>query len=142
MWPVVVSEGIDIEGARRAIRGFAAGVPRQTNEYRMLAAPDVGVYSQALLDAQPVRPGMVEIETAHRVLYGSTAIPGGSGRFHAAAIQPAEGLYLLENRLSEITRISAETAREGGPAHRRLFHYVLLKSCHDLLTAVSIAVGR
>ncbi len=139
---IVVSDRVDLEASRRKIREFAAGVPREAHEFRIFPAPDVGVYSRALLDAQQVRPGTVEIKSAHRVLWGGEDIPGGCGRFSAAAIHPTEGLYLLENRLAEMAESGVGSIHDGDAGYRRYVHYTLLKSWQDLLSAALIVLGR
>jgi hypothetical protein len=139
---VVVADNVDWETSCRQVRDYAGSLPRVTENYRIYAEPDVGVYSKQLLDAQGVRPGTVEIKSSHRVLYGSPEVPRQLGRFTADAIEPSEGMYLLENRLAEIVEIDAGLKIDKTAGYRRYAHYMLLKSCQDLLTAVLLVQGQ
>ncbi|UCH83856.1 MAG: hypothetical protein JSW50_15685 [Candidatus Latescibacterota bacterium] len=137
---IVVSDEVDVEHTNRQTQEYAASLPRAADEFTIYPSPDVGVYSAEDLRAQTVRPGTVEIRSAHRVLAGSLDITRLTDRFVATAIDPKEGMYLLENRLSEISAIARGLC--GGAGSLRYAHYTLLKGCQDLLSAVLITLGQ
>ncbi|UCG53481.1 MAG: hypothetical protein JSW58_07980 [Candidatus Latescibacterota bacterium] len=139
---VVISERLDLESCRRRIKDYAASLPREFENCKIYAGPDVGVYSEKDLYSQQTRPGTVDISVSHRVIFGSEEIPKRTRRFVASAIDPSESLYLLENRLSEIAELTDRLGNEGSGGFDRYVHYALLKACFDLVAAVLIVVGE
>jgi hypothetical protein len=131
-----------LEAARRAARDAASKLPRRGRGFRIFPPPDVGVFSESDFAAQKARPGTVEIRESHAVLYGNEETPLKTSKFSASLIEPAEGLYLLENRLSEIAVLREEAKREGSSGFARYLRYSLLKSCADAGSAVLILLGR
>jgi hypothetical protein len=123
------------------VRSELAALPRETDVYRIYPEPDVGVFSEDDFLSQKTRPGMVEIGDAHFVLRGSKETPEWARKFVASAIDPAEALYLLENRLTEIAGLAQRLERGESEGFHRYVHYVLLKSGLDAVTAVLIVLG-
>ncbi len=138
---VMLRDDADLEAARRAARSAASALPRDGRGFRILPPADVGVFTESDFLAQRARPGTVEIHESHTVLYGSTEIPLKATGFVSSAIEAAEGLYLLENRLSEIAIVRSEARGQTSDAFRRYLRYVILKSCTDAATAVLIVRG-
>src|SRR5262245_6389688 len=61
--------------AEHAIRAVTRDVTLpETNRVRFLRRADVGVYTREDLAAQPLRPGTVELDTHHLMLYGDDAV--------------------------------------------------------------------
>lgn len=103
-------------------------------EASFLRSPDIGVYTRADLAGQPLRPGTVELDTQHLMLYGDESIPRGLQGRSAARIPAQEGLYLIENRLWEFA---------GGHGHAagRLGRAQALKAQLDVYSAHAIVEG-
>ena len=78
---------------------------------RFLRHADIGVYTRDDLAAQPLRPGTVELDVNHLMLYGDETVPRSLAGRNAAAIPAEEALYLLENRLWEFDAASARLGR-------------------------------
>jgi hypothetical protein len=139
---VVVRSGADLERDRVVAREAAAGVPRTGAGYTIIPRPDVGVFTLEDFLAQKTRPGMVEIAGSHIVLYGSAETPKRARKFVAREIEPDEGLYLIENRLSEIAALSDRLEHESTGGYRRYVRYVLLKSRVDAAAGALIALRQ
>ncbi len=139
---VVVRDPRGLEETRRRARRAAADVSREGEGYRIFPEPDVGVFSEDDLLSQKPRPGTVEIAGSHVVLHGNHKTPIRTGRFSASAIDASEGLYLIENRLAEVSGLSDRIDKERSDGCRRYLFYVLSKSCLDAVTAMLIALGR
>lgn len=101
---------------------------------RFLRPADIGVYTREDLSAQPLRPGTAELDTHHLMLYGDESIPRSLGGRSAAAIPAEEALYLLENRVFELT----EAAKR---AEGRMALAQALKARLDVYSAHAIANG-
>jgi hypothetical protein len=139
---VILRNGADLESARRAARTAASDLARDGRGFRILPLADVGVFTESDFLAQKARPGTVEIRESHSVLYGNTESPLKASGLVASAIDEDEGLYLIENRLSEIAIVRSEAGEDNSDACRRYLRYVLLKSCTDAATAVLIVLGQ
>jgi hypothetical protein len=105
---------------------------------RFLRRADIGVYTRADLEAQPVRPGTAELDAHHLMLHGDETIPRALHGRGAAMIPAEEALYLLENRVVELvdTREAAED-----PATARLVQARALKAWLDVYAAHAIVDG-
>lgn len=103
-----------------------------------LKAPDIGVYTRTDLLSQPLRPGTAELDTHHMMLYGDESIPRGLRDRSAAHIAPEEALYLIENRVRELT---APSSSRMGPDFERLELVAALKTRLDVYSAHAIAEG-
>lgn len=140
---VVVTDPAGLERARKQARVVVGEHPLAGADYVFLRSPDVGVYSFEDLMGQAARPGTVDIAGKNRVLYGDESIPRQTADFIGRNIAPTEGLYLLENRLSELAAFLRGKNRTGGEAARRRFNgFLLCKTCADVVTAVLVAFGR
>jgi hypothetical protein len=118
--------------ARAALRDLASSEPG----VRYLRGADVGVYTREDLRAQPVRPGTADLAERHLPLYGDAGkiamlVPQAGGR-----VDPAEALYLLENRAWDFDEPAATD-----PAVRRLQLVLSLKLDLDIATAHRIVAG-
>lgn len=139
---VVVREPRDLDAIRRVARRAAARVPREGEGYRIFPEPDVGVYTEDDFLRQKTRPGTVEIAGSHVVLYGNEKTPLQADRFVTGAIEPSEGLYLVENRLAEIAGLVDRLEHDRSDGFGRYVSYVRLKSGVDAVSAVLISFGR
>lgn len=137
---VVVAGSVDLGAARRSVRGVMSAYPRSTERYRMLGSPDVGVFDEADLLGQPVRPGTVGLVQQRIELFGQSIGEALEHRFGDGKVAPEEALYLLENRLLEIG--DAWAVVQNGESERRYADYVVLKGCADVATAVLISRGE
>ena len=137
---VILRHPRDLDRARRRVARQVAALPRETGTYRIFPEPDVGVYSEEDFRKQKTRPGTVEIIDGHVVLHGSKKTPEWARGFVASAIDSPEALYLLENRFAEIAELSGRVERGESDGFRRYFHYVILKSGVDAVTAVLIVL--
>lgn len=134
---VVLAEGTDGETLRGVIRSATSGAAPPAGT-RMMATPDVGVYSFADLLAQPARPGTVALAREHVLLHGDDAIFPLLAESIGTTIDPAEGLYLIENRLIEL----AGADPPGSPASVGRFRRVrLLKTIMDVGAATLVGLG-
>jgi hypothetical protein len=102
-----------------------------------LRAPEIGVYSRADLDAQPLRPGTVDLAAHHVLLYGHPDVIRGLRAREASRIPSDEALYLLENRAMEV---AAGTVPAEGPG-ARLMLVQALKAKLDVHAAHAIVAG-
>jgi hypothetical protein len=127
---VVVAE--DTPAVRARVRKVVDDASVPEDRYKMMHAPDVGVFTEADLLAQPVRPGMVEAAERRIVLHGSP--PELGDRFRPEDIDPREALYLIENRILEIKEAVSDKD-DGG---KRNAMYVMLKGAVDGITALLI----
>jgi predicted nucleotidyltransferase len=142
---VVVGDGVESETARRRAREAAARVTLVGDGYRFYRAPDVGVYTIEDLSCQPARPGTVGLDTNHRMLHGDPDVPVIAAGKIGADIVAGEALYLIENRLNELSAV--ETSRRlAGPDENargdRYYAFVLCKTGLDVGTASLIARGE
>jgi len=136
---VVMSADADEEAVRAAAAvAAAAGALTPDAGVLMTRPPDVGVYAVEDLLDQPARPGTVALAERHIHLWGDRQIYNEMRARIGAAIDPAEALYLIENRLAELASLAAD---EGGPA-RRLASTLRLKTYIDVAAAYAIASGR
>jgi predicted nucleotidyltransferase len=135
---VVLAEGADEDTARTAARKAVAtaDVPEGVH---MMSSADVGVYTKPDLLAQPSRPGTAYLDSQHWLLYGSEGLFADLSRHVGREMDPREGLYLIENRLSELARLPATARRD---AERRLRRYTLLKTALDIAGALLVARGQ
>jgi hypothetical protein len=139
---VMLREGADLGSARRAARCAASTLAREGRGFRIFPLADVGVFTESDFLSQKSRPGTVEIRESHTVLYGNMEMLLKAIGFVSTAIDADEGLYLIENRLSEIGIVRSEAREHSSEAYRRYLRYVLLKSCTDAATAVLIVTGQ
>lgn len=137
---VVVTAGTELEAARRSVRHLLRRLPASGPGYRIVPAPDVGVYNRSDLSAQSVRPGTVEIPQAS-VLYGRNDVGLYAGRFTPSRIDKGESLYLIENRLVETARVMRSLGATPTATAERHAAYVVLKGCLDAVTAVLVYRG-
>jgi len=138
---VVVGEGVDLEGARRTVREAVDGLSVSGDGFRFFRAPDVGVYTFDDLAGQPARPGTVGLEAHHRVLFGDLEVPGRAAARIGGKMALTEALYLVENRLSELSGVlHAKTGEGGGPG--RFLAFNVCKACLDVGTAALISMGQ
>jgi hypothetical protein len=105
---------------------------------RFLRSADIGVYTRADLVAQPVRPGTVELDAHHLMLYGDESIPRALTGRSAAGVPAEEALYLIENRLWDFSR--AATWEDNTPP-ARLALAQALKAQLDVYAAHAIVDG-
>jgi hypothetical protein len=138
----IVRDGTDLDRARSDARRAAAKVPRRGDGFAVFPEPDVGVFTRSDFLEQKTRPGTVEIAESHVVLHGSADAPALARKFAASAIEPEEALYLVENRLVEIGRLSGPPAAALEAVRRRYARYAALKSCLDAGSSVLIVLGR
>jgi hypothetical protein len=138
----ILAEGADLERARFEARRAAAGVPLRGKGFAVIPEPDIGVFTRGDFLSQKTRPGTAEIAASHVVLHGRAAIPSLAGKFAASDIEPAEALYLVENRLSELCTLEDRLSGTQDEALGRYARYVLLKSSFDTATSVLILLGR
>ena len=103
---VVTSDDAVLAPVRAAAATLAAAAPG-VDGVHFLRPPDLGVYTLGDLRAQPVRPGTVDLAVHHLVLEGDRDLPGRLPAPDVSSIPASEALYLLENRLGELS---------GGPA--------------------------
>jgi len=135
---VILTEGADEDTARRAARDAVATVD-VADGVRMMSAADVGVYTIPDLLSQPSRPGTAYLDSQHWLLYGNEGVFAELSRHVGRDMDPREGLYLIENRLSELRRLPSGS-RVG--AEGRLRRYTLLKTTLDISGALLVARGR
>jgi hypothetical protein len=134
---VVMSADAD-EEAVRAAAAASAGAVASDPGVLMTRAPDVGVYGVEDLLDQPARPGTVALAERHIHLWGDRRIYSELRARIGAAIDPAEALYLIENRLAQLASLAAD--EDGGA--RRLASTLRLKTYIDVAAAYAIASGR
>jgi hypothetical protein len=133
---VVVADDIDLEAARRRAREAAGDIPLETGDYRFFRGPDVGVYSAADLAAQPARPGTVGLDRQHVMLFGDPGVVLRAAGRIGDRIDAREALYLLENRLTELSALQQD--RSIDDRHRA---FVVCKTGLDVATAALIDAG-
>jgi hypothetical protein len=95
---VVAQDAAAAQAIRRKLRDVS-----DLTAWGRFRPPDIGIYTRQDLAAQPLRPGTAELDTHHLMLYGDESIPRGLSNRSAAQIAPEEALYLLENRVLELT---------------------------------------
>ena len=139
---VVVHDTVDLETARYDVKKMVQDLELGGDGYRLLSAPDVGVYSEEDLMGQPARPGTVEIADAHVHLYGRRDVPELTRKFIGSVIDRSEALYLLENRASDLVDVGLLLKGEPSPTHRRYYNYITFKTCMDIVTAALIFAER
>ncbi len=109
------------------------------NGVRMMRGADVGVYSREILFSQIARPGTVDLSERHVLLHGDESIFEPLRFAIGTEIEPDEGLYLIENRISELY----DRAPGGDdPGAERLARYTLLKTVADVALAWRLGTGR
>ena len=118
--------------ARAVLRDLASSEPG----VRYLRGADVGVYTREDLRAQPVRPGTADLAALHLPLYGDAGRIAGMVPEAGGRMDPAEALYLLENRAWD-----ADEPDATDPAVHRLRRVLSLKLDMDIATAHGIALG-
>jgi hypothetical protein len=84
----------------------------------------------------------VDIAAAHRLLYGDPAIPAALSRLAGLRMDPAEALYLLENRLLEQADLRAGLPDSPPPDTGRFLVYTALKAGQDVGAALLIFADR
>lgn len=97
---------------------------------------DIGVYTTEDLLAQPARPGTVDLAGRHLLLYGDDDIFDELARSIPSAIPGTEALYLIENRVTELSALRA------GNVSPRLERFTVLKLALDLASAYAVYGGR
>ena len=122
--------------AATAVSSAAAAVAPPGNA-RLLRGVDVGVYTREDLESQPARPGTVGLRDRRVVLHGDESLIADMTGAIAETVAADEGLYLMENRVSEL-----DCDDGGSAAEERLRRYERLKTVLDALTALEIVVGR
>jgi hypothetical protein len=110
-------------GAGRAVRTAAKAVgdgagPPGGDEVVFLRAPEFGVYTREDLRAQPVRPGTVDLAVHHVVLHGDPELARTLPRADPARIARDEALYLLENRVAELSALDPGAPGAAGRQNR------------------------
>ena len=138
---VVVGESADLDEVRSRCRAAGAGVSLRGDNFIFYRTPDVGVYTFEDLASQPARPGTVGFDTRHMMLYGETDIPVNAARRIGDSISPGESLYLLENRLLEMSVLQSDAKKKGG-IDAGYGSFVACKTCLDVVTATLIANGH
>jgi hypothetical protein len=139
---VIIRHGADLERARSEARRAATEVPLVGDGFVVFPEPDIGVFTKEDFLSQKTRPGTVEIAGSHVALHGDAEIPALARKFRASEIEPAEALYLVENRLLEMCALADRLDKTAGDGFRRYARYVLLKSSFDAAASVLIALGR
>ena len=104
---------------------------------RFLRGADVGVYTLEDLAAQPARPGTVELARESFWLYGDRAVFDALAPGEARAIARDEALYLLENRIAELSWVAAP----ADAPRERLARVLALKTRLDVGAAHLIVDG-
>jgi hypothetical protein len=140
---VVLKDGVDPDEARASAREATAQYPLAGEDFVFFRGPDVGVYTFEDLMAQPARPGTVDLADHYSMLYGDASIPVDTANFISREIDPAEGLYLIENRLMELAeykRILRDAADRD--AADRLTAFLCCKTGMDAVSSALIAIGR
>jgi predicted nucleotidyltransferase len=131
---VVARDASSVVAVKAAARAVAADAPAETEGTRFLRPPDVGVYTEADLRAQPLRPGTIDLASRHVHLLGDPSVPARLPSLDAARIPANEALYLLENRAMELSAGEPE----GG---ERLALIKALKARLDVHAAHAIVSG-
>lgn len=131
---VVASDGREAD-VRRAAAVAVEDVAVEPG-VRLLRPCDIGVVTLANLLAEPARPGTLNLPDQHLLLYGDGSVLAAMGAAMGAEIDPAEGLYLIENRLVELPADESAAADE---ASRRLQRYQLGKTVLDVVTAFLVS---
>jgi hypothetical protein len=139
---VIIKDSIGLELSRNRVRRAVSEISRTGDGFRILPAPDVGVYSLDDFFSQRVRPGTVEISSCHTLLFGNETTPRKADVFRISEIDPTEAMYLLENRLTEIRAMKARVESGAGADVERYLRYTRLKSCADVATAILITLGK
>ncbi len=132
---VVISEDADAAMVRRAAAEVASTMPSAGADAVFRRGIDVGVYRQADLLAQPVRPGTVDLAEHHLWLAGDRSLVALMAAALARPMDRSEALYLLENRAWDALEATHE-AGEGAVAA------TAAKVTLDVLAAHLIAEGR
>ncbi len=104
---------------------------------RFLRGADVGVYTLEDLVAQPARPGTAGLARESFWLFGDRTLLDALAPLEARRIAPAEALYLLENRIAELSWL----ATPADPAQERFARVQALKARLDIAAAHLIAEG-
>ncbi len=133
---VVSAQDTAANQLRQAARTLPA--PATISGVRFLRNADIGVYTRADLVAQPLRPGTAELDAHHLMLYGDESIPRALSGRDAAGIPAEEALYLMENRLWEL---SGAAPRENNTPSARAALAQALKAQLDVYAAHAIADG-
>jgi hypothetical protein len=138
---LVLRDGRDRDRVRvaatRWLSGDSAGPAR-----RFFAGLDVGVYATSDLEAQPLKPGTLEVSQTGVVLWGDDAALRAWPRFATDRIPLAEARSLLANRTAELLR-AAHAAPAPDRAYVRAFDaaYAAGKTVLDAGTALLVATG-
>jgi hypothetical protein len=138
---VVVGDSADLEDVKSRCRAAGGNVPLRGDGFVFYRAPDVGVYKFEDLASQPARPGTVGLGTRHMMLYGEKDIPENAARRIGNNISPGESLYLLENRLLEMSVLQSR-AGEKDSIDAGYASFVACKTCLDVVAATLIVSGQ
>ena len=134
---VVVSEPRALRPVRKQAAAASERLPAASTGVRFLRGAEVGVYTLEDLVAQPARPGTAGLTRESFWLFGDRAILEALAPGEARAIAPDEALYLLENRIAELSWL----AEPVDPAQERVARVKALKARLDIGAAHLIAQG-
>lgn len=132
----VVADAAHLADVRRV--AVAAGELDAEPGVRFMRRDDIGVYTLDDLLSQPSRPGTVALADQHYHVFGDEAVFEHLRASIPAAIEPDEGMYLLENRIAELP--PPGTAADA--ATGRLWRYRLARTVLDTAAACLIGAGR
>lgn len=102
------------------------------------ATTDVGIYTTAELCALEPRPGTVSLSRSHVHLVGDETLYAELVAAFERAMDPLEGLYLIENRIAGLTMLAAGE-NDTDARYRR---YCIGKLLMDVGAAHLIALGK
>lgn len=129
----VVADPSAVGAVREMAAALIGRLPATRGDVHFLRPVEAGVYDARDLAAQPTRPGTLALGK-HGVWFHGDA--SRTPRVGESAMNPAEALYLLENRSSELARAEFIT-----PEARRTAAVLALKTRIDVATAHLIASG-
>ncbi len=133
---VVVTEEASPERVREQVASAMDETPAPPS-VRFMRSHDAGVYTLSELVSQPQRPGTESLATSHLLLYGDASVFDAIAAHGRPPMAPAEGLYLIENRVTELARL---VSGDGDDA-RRLLRFYRLKTVIDVAGACLVAAG-
>jgi hypothetical protein len=134
---VVVSDARALRPVRAQAKAASERLSAASGGARFLRGAEVGVYTIGDLVAQPARPGTVGLSREAFWLFGERSLLDALAVWDLRGIAPGEALYLLENRIAELSGLDAS----GDPARQRLARVLALKTRLDVGAAHLIAAG-